>query len=42
MDAFVVSFYRRIYADGTIDSEEAAELKDFLSNLSTCHETHLV
>ncbi|KAL7563182.1 hypothetical protein ACA910_014458 [Epithemia clementina (nom. ined.)] len=34
MDKYVVDFYRRIYADLKIDSEEADELKEFLSKLN--------
>ena len=34
MDAKVVSFYRQIYADLSVDREEAAELNDFLSGLN--------
>jgi len=34
MDAHVVDFYRRIYADLKIDSAEAQELKDFLTDLN--------
>lgn len=34
MDTKVVSFYRKIYADQTIDNAEAAELNAFLSGLN--------
>jgi poly(U)-specific endoribonuclease len=34
MDAKVVSFYREIYADLSVDREEAAELNDFLSTVN--------